>query len=267
MKNIMFFITHATLDIELADYVFKSIAQQSIDYQFFDVLYIYNTHQHELPNDELIKLYDKYELNRWFKGVELFEYDNNTPKKLSSDVGAIRQYCIENYDSSDRVFISKSDICLSKNLFRELSGLTKNPVAFITPFVCAKKRVPKDEIIEYCQREKFIESDEITFYTESENGTEDSDFNRRPNVSIFDEQMRFFSCRVIKIGFVPLYCDIGLLNLIHLQNLDWGGIEYRALVPYYVRAYDSFIVHMYHDIISENRSGDREGPVGAWLNS
>ena len=267
MNNVMFFITHATLDIEHTNCVFKSISEQSQNGIVFDTLYIYNTHQHELSNNMILRSFYTHNLDRQFDNVKLFDYDVHTPKKLVADIDVIRHFCFENYLSDDRVLILKSDTCVSKNFFKELSGITQSPAAFFAPYVCAKKRVTKEEILEYCKRETFTESDDVTFFTEDENGIADSDFIKRPNMAVTDEQIKFFACRVIKVGFSSIFCDVGLLGGIHLEDTDWGGTNFHALLPYYVRAKDSFIVHMYHDVVSENRNADREGPVGSWLNS
>ena len=269
----MFFITHATLDLEHVEYVFHSIYKQSLgkklfNKEFFETLWIYNTHDHELSNNDIVVLYNKYQLSRYFGEIKIFDYSRKTPKKLVADILNIRNYCSSYYHPNDRILILKSDTCISKNFFKEISELPKDkPVAFFAPYVCAKKRISKPDILEYCQRETFVESDDITFFTEDENGPENSDFYKRPDTSITDEKIKFFACRVIKVGFSSIFCDVELLNRIDLEDLDWGGTNFHNLMPYYIRSKDSFIVHMYHDIVSDNINRDREGPVSGWLNS
>jgi hypothetical protein len=54
---------------------------------------------------------------------------------------------------------------------------------------------------------------------------------------------------------------------LNIKNQSWGGVNLSNLVPYFIETNNSFVVHKYHDIISENRNKDREGPVAEWLNS
>jgi hypothetical protein len=267
MKNIIFFITHSTLDLYHTEIVFESISKQSIDYPFFDVMYLYNTHQKELSNNVLLDLYEKYNLKRFIKELRIFNYPEDLPKKLTYDISLISSFCSKEH-SKDRILILKSDTAVSKNYFKDLSNLDSEQLKLVVaPYVCAKERISKEKILEYCEREHFIESDEITFFTEDENGNTNSDFNNRPDISIDNEQIEFFSCRVVRVGFTSVYADCELLQKIILTDTDWGGTDFSHLLPYYTRINDSFLVHIYHGIISENRKTDREGPVKKWLES
>lgn len=269
MKNIFFFITHTTLDLSHADIVFESISKQSIQSQFFDVMYLYNTHQNELSNEDLITLFQKYNLNKFIKELRIFDYPKNLPKKLTYDISCIRDFCSKNH-AEDRILILKSDTAISKNYFKDLSCVASdnsNPLLIIAPFVCAKQRVEREKILKYCDREKFIESDDITFFTEDENGNENSDFKNRKDINIKDKKIEFFSCRAVRFGFTSVFADSKLLNNIRLEDTNWGGTDFYNLLSYYKRINNSFVVHIYHGIISENRDRDREGPVKEWMES
>jgi len=267
MKNILFFITHSTLDLYHAEIVFESISKQTIDYQFFDIMYLYNTHQKELSNDLLLDLFEKYNLNKFIKQIKIFDYPDDLPKKLTYDILTISSFCLKEH-AKDRILILKSDTAVSKNYFKDLSEIDKNELKMtIAPYICAKARIDKQKILNYCEREQFIASDEITFFTEDENGKENSDFNRRKDTNIESQQIEFFSCRAVRFGFTSVYADCELLPKINLTDTDWGGTDFYNLLPYYTRINNSFIVHIYHGIISENRKTDREGPVEKWLRS
>ena len=265
MKNILFFITHKTLNLENCELTFKSISNQN--YKFiFDIMYIYNSHKNELDNNLILEMYNKYNLSNFIKEVKIFDYDETSHKSLGQDIFTIRNYLISNYSGDDRVLILKSDCLLSVNYFNDLSKLPNKPIYFTAPFICAKKRVPNEEIIEYTKRTSFIPSDEITFFVEDYQQSSNNDFNNRPNTKITDNSIKFTSCYVIR-DWSCHFITIGLLNNISITMQSWGGVNLSKLVPYFIKTDLSFVVHKYHDIISENRDRDREGPVKDWLNS
>jgi hypothetical protein len=272
MKNILYWITHKTLDYEHADLSLRSIANQKTNGKKFDEFIIYNTHDWELSTKTIFEIYDKYDLNRFFDRVTVFPYDEETHKSLGGDIHTIVKHATSTYDEKDAVLIMKSDSLLSVNYFDTVLNDLHNTwqgdyTYFVAPWIQAKKRVSNEEIIEYTKREKFIKSDDITFFVEEAFGGL-TDFDLRPDVSITDEQIKFTSCTVIR-DFSCHYISVGLLPKIQINLQSWGGVNFSNLFNYFYadRLNQSFVVHKYHDIVSENRSNDREGPVKDWLNS
>jgi hypothetical protein len=269
MKHIIFFITHSTLNEINCELTFKSISMQQMDNKF-DIMYIYNTHQHELPNDNIINLYNKYNLHNYINELKIFNYNDNGIKSLAYDIGTISNYCINTYNNNDRILFLKSDILLSKNYFNTIFNLTDNnekAVFFTSPFICAKKRVSNDEILHYINRDTFIKSDYITFFVEDYQKSNNTDFYNRKNINITDNQIKFTSCYVICDWSCHLI-STQLLNLLKINiNNTWGGVNLSLLVDYFYKTDNCFTVHKYHDILSENRKTNREGPVHEWLNS
>jgi hypothetical protein len=267
--NITFFITHKTLGVEHLDCCFKSLSNQSLlSAPIFDKLYIYNTHEDELSNELILEYYYLYCLDRMFGGVEIFPYDSNTHKSLGADVNAIKEFCLNNFDGQDRVLILKSDCLLSKNYFKTILSTNqrvRGNVYFVAPFICAKQRVPNDEIFQYLNRDKVVFSDDITFFVEDQYQSINTDFNNR-DIDILSEQIKFTSCYVIR-DFSCHYFNVGLFPNITIQYQSWGGVNFSELIPHFVRTEDCFVIHKYHSILSENRNTDREGPVKAWLES
>lgn len=266
MKNIVFFITHKTLSYEHADLSLSSIAKQHQDC-VMDRLYIYNTHESELTNDTILELAEKYNLHNFFKEIVCFPHDVNHIITLAGMVDSIKHYCMEQYNREDRVLLLKSDCLLSKNYFNDLINLPQSEmVYFAAPFICAKKRVPNEEIINYIARDKFIRSDEITFFVEDQNNSPNNDFYNRKDISIDSDQIKFTSCYVIR-DFSCHFFSVGLFERISSNQQSWGGVNFHNLVPFFNDTDRSFVVHKFHEVISENRTTDREGPVKAWLES
>ena len=267
MKHILFFITHKTLDREHCELSFKSIQNQVSTQMIFDVMYIYNTHQQEFPNEIVVDLYKEYGLEKFAPTLRIFNYDENSHKSLGQDIENIISYVAKHYELEDRILFLKSDCVLSKNYFQDIFDLPQDrPVYFTAPFVCAKSRVDNDRILEYTMRDIFVPSDDITFFTEDRHGPENSDLVHRKDVAITDASILFFACYVIGDWSCHLI-SAGLFHLLAIGKQSWGGVGLQGLEPYFVETGRSFVVHKYHDIKSENRSEDRWGPVHTWLNS
>lgn len=266
MKKIVFFITHKTLDEEKCRLTFQSLSNQSFEYKF-DTLYIYNTHQDELTNDVVLSIAAEYNIKRLFNNIKIFNYDNNTHKSLGGDVYAISKYMVENYLPEDRVLFLKSDCLLSVNYFRVINSIPENEqVYFTAPFVCAKRRITNNDIIKYTLREVFTPSDEITFFVEGYTPTQQTDFTLSRVPTVTDKQIEFTACTVIT-DFSCHYINVSLLHKINITKQSWGGVNFGTLASYFIGSYHCFVVHKYHDIVSDNRATDREGPVVDWLNS
>ena len=267
MKNIVIFITHKTLSEDHAQCTFYSMSQQNVPSdKKFDALYIYNTHQEEISNDLLINLFNYYNLNKFFVELKILNNSQIT-KSLGEDIHSIREYFMNKYRPEDRILLLKSDCVLSKNYFEEILGIEQNKsIYFVAPFVCAKSNVSNEEIIGYSRRDRFIKSDDVTFFVEDQNNTGDNDFNNRKEISIYDNKIKFTSCYVIR-DFSCHFISVELLPKITIQIQSWGGCNFSNLVSYFVETNKCFVIHKYHDIISDNRTTDREGPVSSWLKS
>lgn len=263
--NVLFFITHKTLSKNHADMVFKSISLQNTDKKF-DRMVIYNSHSHELSNDNLLSLFHQNGLSRVVSDVSVFDYDDKTSKSLGGDIHCIRKYCKETMNPNDRVLLLKSDCCLSRNYFDVVLNIEESRlIHFVAPFVCAKKRVGDIEILEYLSRDSFVRSDRITFFVEDSHQSANNDFINRSE-SITDQSILYTACMVTR-DFSCHFVSVGLMDLITIREQTWGGCNFSRLDPYLIQSDGCFVVHKYHDIQSENRIGDREGPVKDWLNS
>ena len=229
-------------------------------------MYIYNSHQEELTNEDIMTCYNQLNLNRFIQQIKIFNYDPSIPKTTAQDIASIRDYVLNNYNHDDRVLLLKSDCVLSKHYFQDIYDLPKDRYVYYTaPFVCAKERITNDEIIEYCLRDKFIRSDDITFFIEDMYQSSDSDFTNRPDIKPTDKQIKFTSCCTIRDWSCHLI-SLGIIGNIEIhQCATWGGIHLQSLAPYFIETHNSFVVHKYHDINSDNRHGSRQGPVEEWL--
>lgn len=266
MKNVVYWITHKTLDLNCAIASFRGIANQKCKTKFNELI-IYNTHEDELSNQSLLDLVALYNLNDRFDKVSIFPYNKNTHKSLGGDIHAIREHALNTLSKDDRILVMKSDSVLSVNYFDDvLNNLPTKDVYFVAPWVCAKKRVGDEVIHDYAYRDKFIRSDDITFFVEDQHQSNNNDFYQRPGVNVTDDKIMFTSCYVIR-DFSCHFLTVGLFPLVSISEQSWGGVNFSNLIPYFIATDRSFVIHKFHDIVSENRISDREGPVKDWLNS
>ncbi|MDD4931337.1 MAG: hypothetical protein PHG66_04320 [Candidatus Colwellbacteria bacterium] len=265
MKNILVFITHATLGLEHADLCIEHLGK-SVDPLVFDKMIVYNTHQHELSNEKITELITKHKiLDRICKEISLFDYNESTPKTLGHDCINIFNFLLNNYSMTDRVLILKSDIMISVNLLSELRDIQsslKQTFILTPPFITAKERVSNDEIREYCSRTSIVLSDEKTFFDEDCNGGETDHGKRNP----LDKDIKFISCTG-KIDFSCHYMSLDLSLVMTVHSKTWGGVNFESCRDFWVGTEKSFTVHKYHSIVSENRVGEREGPIERYFKS
>ena len=185
---------------------------------------------------------------------------------MGADIGAICEFARVNYSPDDRILLLKSDCVLSKNYLEDILNLPEDDVFFTAPFICAKARVSDEEIEEYSKRDTVVFSDDITFFVEDGTNSPNNDFNNRPGVNVTDEQIKFTSCYVIG-DFSCHFITNRLTRRLDIGIQSWGGVKFYALAGYHVGSDRSFVIHKFHGIESENREGDREGPVKEWLAS
>lgn len=265
MKNILVFITHATLGLDHADMCLEHLGK-SVDTFIFDMMIVYNTHQHELSNDKIIELITKHKIpDRICKEISLFDYDESTPKTLGNDCANIFNFLLKNYTLTDRVLLLKSDIMISVNLLselREIQSNLKHTFILTPPFITAKERVSNDSIREYCSRKSIVLSDEKTFFDEDSTGRETDHGKRDP----LDKNIEFISCTG-KIDFSCHYMSLDLALVMTVHSKTWGGINFESCKDYWVGTEKSFTVHKYHSIVSENRLEEREGPIEKYFKS
>jgi hypothetical protein len=264
VKSILFFITHSTLNLDHAKMCLYHLSLSNINTIVFDEMYIYNTHSDELSNESILELIREYNISKLCGEIKIFEYDTNTQKKLSYDIYSISLFCQKNYNKNDRILLLKSDIMISVNLLSDLCNVESDSFIFTPPFVTAKSRVTNKEIIDYTRRTKFVKSDNITFYNES--NVEDINLTdhitkRTPN----DNDVFFISCEC-KINFSCHYLTCDIFKDIEFHDKDCGNVCFEESRNRWISSNNSFTVHKYHSIVSKNRGEEREISLHTYLN-
>lgn len=265
MKNILVFITHSTLELDHAEMCLEHLGK-SYDPLIFDNMYIYNSHQKKLSNEKIEELIQHYNINRICKTIEFFPYIESTPKTLGHDCVSIFNFLQQNnYSLTDRVLLLKSDIMLSINFLNEIKR-KQNSLGYTfiltPPFITAKERVSNDSIREYCSRKSIVLSDDKTFFDEDSEGKQTDHGKKDP----MDKQIEFISCTG-KIDFSCHYFSLDISLIMTIHSKTWGGINFESCKKFWIGTEDSFTVHKYHSIVSENRLEEREGPIEKYFKS
>jgi|TARA_B110000438_G_scaffold296033_1_gene340069 hypothetical protein len=284
--RICYFNTHATLGEEHADICFNSLANQSVDYKF-DVMYIYNTHPQELPNNKLLGLIDKYRLRHHFDKIEILPKSDG--KTLGQDMLYLTSHCQE--ANPTKVLMLKSDYGVSANFMKGLGDIdtsisTDSRFIFTPPTANAKEYIQKDEILQYLQRGAFVPSDEITYYFGSDYADSLGDGDLRVLKDIWhqdpedlaadmrrdfedptDPRVRFVA-HTVRADFNCHYMDGTTFSEIDFQgsnpdrtwNLSFWGIQAAQRVQGvpFIDIGGPFVVHIFHSIVGPNREEPRE---------
>lgn len=99
----------------------------------------------------------------------------------------------------------------------------------IPSFVCIKARIDNEKIFAYLDRDKFIKSDDITFFTEDDIQSNNNDFhNRKDRLSIMDKNIEFFATKC-KRDFLSHYFTLNPIAKIIFKNQNWGGCSFSNL--------------------------------------
>lgn len=263
-SKIIFFITHHTLTETHARMTLSSLGRSN-DPMKFDRMYIYNTHPEEISNDLLLKMTEEYGLSSFITEILLFPGPYPVNKTLASDIMAIEAYCRPKYKLNDAVWLLKSDCVVSVNLANELKKVD-SLISFVLtpPFICAKKRVTDEEIMEYCKKPLAVLSDHETFFNEDAYGTPENDFRNRPGESPKDFNIKYIACTV-KRDFSCHYLTIDNLMMMSKREQNWGGCWFQNVSDKWIGTYRGFVVHKYHDIVSASRPKPREGTIEEYL--
>lgn len=265
MKRIIFFLTHTTLTYEHADLCFKALGA-SVNPPIFNELIIYNTHSHELPNEEILKLYDKYDCTRFIDEVNIFDYPHNTPKNLASDIDCIRNWCLEHYEQTDRVLLLKSDILISSMYLYETTKTDLLPkVLFISAFYNSKRSISDEELYNFSRSDVVVRSSNEIFFIEDENNSKDNNTRDRGKFNL--PCVKYLCCTGKRDWSCP-YLTVNIFPHVITRILEWGGWDAEPVKEWWVGSYMSFTVHKWHGVLSENNPNDRSNDdYRNWLNS
>ena len=283
MNNIVF-TTHATLDEQHAvnSLISLLLMQDHTDFQW-DNFIIYNTHEHELSNEILVELIQELDVHGMVKNLMVFPYqDGMYPKTLTQDTINHFTILVQNgMNHAGKTLLLKSDYCVSSNFNWVFERQSNINTLWSLPIYNAKQKVDYTEYMAKLGQRGFLPTDDETYYRGGSNfphtpGTLDDLFHERsPDPDIKDEtdpRIKYVSHNIQNdynlhvFSNDILYTCLQICQRVYNVNSTWGGAHDLFNVAFQhagvergteTRAYG---IHMYHDIVSVNRSQDRTDP-------
>lgn len=273
--NTCIFTTHTTLDVIHADYSLRSLLQLQTEDVIWDNFIIYNTHENELPNDDIIELIKKYDTKKCVKNIFVFPYDQEKNKK--NLVQDIRNW----YDIGlslglekveGKIVWLKSDYCVSNNFNKIFNQHPTKNTMWSLPVYTAKEKITYDKILDKLHLSEFSPIDDETYYRGGDNPnnnlpktelspTGDMDYDASINY-VSSNYVYDFNLHVITNDTLLLGREIAYHPNVFNMDSTWGGCHnlFFALKQNnvnYSGEHRAYAIHMFHEVISENRNKDR----------
>jgi hypothetical protein len=273
--NTCIFTTHATLDLKHVNYSLKALLSLQTNDIIWNNFVIYNTHEYELSNDDIIKLIKKYDVKDYIENILIFPYDPDTNKKnLLQD---IRNW----YDTSlslgcqniqGKTLWLKSDYCVSNNFNKIFLEHSSNNFMWSLPTLSAKEKVNYDNILTKLKLLEFTPSDFEIYYRGGDNPNNnlpkdeispngEMDYHSSINY-VSHNYVHDFNLHVISNDTLELGRELSYHPQVFDMNSTWGGPHnlfygLKQNGVYFSGEYRAYGIHMFHEIISENRLEDR----------
>ena len=273
--NTCIFTTHATLDLTHARYSLKALLELQTQDIVWDNFIIYNTHEHEINNKDLIDLIKTYDTKNYIKEIITFPYNPELNKKnLLQD---IRNWydiglSLELPNTPGKTLWLKSDYCVSNNFNSVFKDHRVNNFMWSLPIYNAKQKIKYDTILNKLDLPNFSPTDNETYYRGGDNPNNkilnkelspngEMDYHHSINY-VSHNYVHDFNLHVISNDTLVLGRKISYHPNVFDMNSTWGGPHnlFHGLKHHKVHfsgEYKAYGIHMFHEIISENRLEDR----------
>ena len=275
LMNTCIFTTHATLDLTHAEYSLKSLFQNQTKDISWDNFVIYNTHEHEVSNSDIVDLIKKYDTKGYAKEIFIYPYDpENNRKNLLQD---IRNWysvglSLDLPNNPGKTLWLKSDYCVSNNFNEVLINHRTHNFMWSLPIYNAKQRISNDAILDKLNLPEFSPTDEKTYYRGGDNPNNDipneeispnGEMDYHPSIDyVSHNYVNDYNLHVISNDSLGLGYQISHHPQVFDMNSTWGGPHNLFFLLkqnniYFSGETKAYGIHMFHEIISENRKDDR----------
>jgi len=273
--NTVIFTTHTNLDLKHAKYSLKALlALQDTDITWTNFI-LYNTHEHELSNDELIKLIEKYDIKKYIENISIFPYDTKINKKnLLQDIRNWYDisFSLDCQNQKGKTLWLKSDYCVSNNFNKIFSEQIDKNFMWSLPTLGAKQKISYDTILTKLNLPEFTTLDFETYYRGGDNPNNnltneevspngEMDYHSSINY-VSHNYVYDFNLHVLSNDTLELGRELAYHPQVFDMNSTWGGphnlfygLKHNGV--YFSGEHRAYGIHMFHEIISENRLEDR----------
>jgi hypothetical protein len=273
--NTCIFTTHTTLDLEHARYSLESLLALQEESITWDKFVIYNTHEKELPNEKLLELIKEYDTENYIQDLLIFPYDPQANKKnLLQD---IRNWydiglSLELPKHSGKVLWLKSDYCVSTNFNRVFKEHPSKQFMWSLPILNAKQKIKHSQILDKLKLSEFTPVDFETYYRGGDNPNNDipneelspnGEMDYHPTINyVSHNYVHDFNLHVLSNDSIELGRHIAYHPQVFDMNSTWGGPHnlfygLKQNGVHFSGEVRTYGIHMFHEIISENRDKDR----------
>jgi hypothetical protein len=294
--NNCIFSTHTTLTKENAEYSLRSLLCNQTEGTNWDNFIIYNSHSNEISNEWIQDKVQELDVKNYISNLIVYPYDQlNCPKTLTQDL--INQFAMlvnDNLNQPGKTLILKSDYCLSNNFNKVFNKINLKRYIWSLPIYNAKSKVLQNEIDELCKLNKFEFAMKGIYYRGGTNDpiTPGTLYNslqeympnkvsniQTPNIPYneytdghhfdIDPSIKFVSHNIQNDYNVHIFsndileiCKV-ISSRAYDRKADWGASQNLFNEAFYcenimrIKEIEAFAVHMFHDIISPNRSSTR----------
>jgi hypothetical protein len=249
----------------------------------WDNFIIYNTHPETISNEWLVELVQSLDTQKQIENLLVFPYEVGMyPKTLTQDTINHFQMLVENeMNAPGKTLLLKSDYYLSENFNQVFNEHTDINAIWSLPIHNAKEKVSMELVEEKAKEPTFIPVDAVTYYRGGTNyphtpGTMESPYDEQSplesGVNETDPRILFVSHNIQNDYNLHVFTNDTLNTCLYIckqvynLNSTWGGAHDLFNVAFKHAGVErsteirAFGVHMYHGIISSNRSQDRTDP-------
>jgi hypothetical protein len=281
--NNCIFTTHATLTKEHAYQSLYSLLKLQHVPLRWDNFIVYNTHPETISNDWLVETIQTLDTHGYINSLLVFPYDSGVYQKtLTQDTINHFQLLVENeLNRPGKTLLLKSDYCVSVNFNRIFNEQPNINTIWSLPIHNAKEKVTTEQIQQKLHDPTFVPVDNITYYRGGTNfphtpGTMDEPYDERgpfnDDTNETDPRISFVSHNIQNDYNLHVFTNdvlttcLQICNRVYNPESTWGGAHDLFNVAWkfagITRSTEirAFGVHMYHGIISPNRSHDRTDP-------
>jgi hypothetical protein len=273
--NTCIFTTHATLNLKHAEYSLKSLLKLQNTNIIWDNFVIYNTQEHKLSNNDLVDLIKQSDINSYIKNLLIFPYDPELNKKnLLQDIRNWYDIALslECNKKPGKILWLKSDYCVSNNFNQIFLEHINNNFMWSLPTLSAKEKINYNSILTKLNAPEFTPVDFETYYRGGDNENNnlpkdeispngEMDYHSSINY-ISHNYVHDFNLHVISNDTVEIGRKIAYHPQVFDMNSTWGGPHnlfygLKQNGVHFSGEYRAYGIHMFHEIISENRLEDR----------
>lgn len=282
--NNCIFTTHATLNQEHAYqslYALLGLQQTMLKWDNFVV---YNTHPETVSNDWLVETIQSLDVHGQIDNLLVFPYEVGAYQKtLTQDTINHFQILVDNeMNLPGKTLLLKSDYCVSNNFNQVFTEHTSINSIWSLPIHNAKEKVDMDTIYWRLKDEKFVVVDDVTYYRGGTNyphtpGTMEEPYDEQspleePGANETDSRILFVSHNIQNDYNLHVFTNdtlnmcLQICKRVYNPQSTWGGAHDLFNVAFKYGGVQrstetrAFGVHMYHGIVSANRTQDRTDP-------